>query len=456
MHQQINLTEYNLILNSKRRSGPEVQKHYGMCMHILISRWASRVNSHQLAILMFVFDRTFYHAKMSETVVFDQFLHGMESSKSDEMVFCGLTMSKNTLAMQLKSLCDDDFLHVRACMSADGKAETKPRLYAINCKRLFNLDLADEENPMILREPKQKRVVVQDENAVEVEQIAPRSVLREPKKRAFTPPPNLGGIYIINTDTKVSIVGGASLAERDGKVDVFARMEEVRLQRIAAATARRATRPTSNRKNPADSRAALQSHIDAAMAQYHPTLPRMLMADKPFGVLRKRATEAQLDVQAFLTWAVEFWQMVTSAHERGARRTNQTQSKYVHKPMPAAPDFTTICYRFPYFLQCYRSHVHTEGAGLATRKEDILEKQVAKLSRSLAAAKQDAAGALERERNMRRRARPVRPEEDEATPTPTVARIHRQPIAARPPVDELFDDELPAWDDHPVTTRRTK
>lgn len=466
MLKHLTIADYSRTLNSKSRSGMQIHKHYAQCMHLLVSRWAARITPHQLAILMFVLDRTFYHDKLSETVVFDQFINGMQRSDSDEMVFCGLNMSKNTLTLQLKELTDGDFLHARTCIGVDGKTEIKARLFAINCKKLFNLDIADEENPMILREPKQKRVVARDDFDSEEVERAPVSALKSPRKARATPsnltPPNLGGIYIYNTDTKVSIIGDAARAESSSldssvpttSANVLDRVEQMRKARIDAAQQSRASRPTRTSKgstNNPHSKANVQSIIDSAMSKYHPTLPRITVSEKPLGVLKKRIVAAQMDMENFLGWAIQFWTVTASGHERAARRRAGEESKYVHKPLPAAPDFTTLCYRFPYFASCFRSHLHTESAGLATTAEEQLQRKVEKLQRAVVAAKQDAAGAQTRERNLRRR---MQEEPEEERPAPTTARIRRAPPTARPAINLDNDDDMPlAWDDHPATRK---
>ncbi len=445
---------YRDTLRSKLRTGLNIHRYYGSCMHTLISRWASRVTPHQLAILMFVLDRTFYHDKLSETVVFDQFLNGMQRTDSDEMIFCGLNMSKNTLVLQLKELVDGEYMHALACHGADGKTEIKARLFAINCKKLFNLDIADEENPMILREPKQKRVVQRDDFADNEVTDEPVSRLKLPKQVRRDPPnltpPNLGAIYISNTVTKVTTtVGTAPQAEHRSAVEVLDMVLANRRERLALAQTKRTSSPTKNsaaRNNPY-SKVNVQGMLDSAMASTHPNLPRLVVSEKPLGVLKKRVAEAKIDMEAFLAWAVTFWTVTVSAHERAARRRSGEEGKHVHKPIPAAPDFHTLCYRFPYFAQCFRSHVHTENSGLATTREKQLEETVEKLKRVVTAAKQDVRGAQERERNLRRRV--------QSTPEPVqpVARIRRAaPVAAI----DLDDHEVPKWDDHPAPTRRRK
>ncbi len=447
----VSLNDYKATFGSKRRGGLPIHKYYGMCMHMLVSRWAARVTSNQLAILMFVLDRTLYHDKMSETVVFDQFLHGMQRNDRDEMVFCGLNISLPTLLKQLKELAEGGFLHVVACKDATGRTEIKPRLYAINCKKLFNLDIADEENPMILREPKQKQVAVEREFDTELVENTRVSALKTPRNARATPsrkPPQVfEGIYSNHTVTKVTNIGVASLADDCSGEEVLSIVAAQRQARLDIAHTRRNNRPTKP-VNPL-SKIAVQDAIDCTMARVHPTLPRVVVSEKPLGVLKKRIAEHKIDFDAFITWAIEYWTITASGHERASRRRAGEESKHVHKPIPVAPDFNTLSYRFPYFAACFRSHVHTAAAGLATTKEQELEQKVKKLERAVVAAKQDARGAQERERTIRRTIRtPVAPVE--ATP----ARVRRS--APVPTSINLDDDLPPAWDDHPVATQRRR
>lgn len=446
--------EFAVTLASKRRGGMEIHRHYGACMHTLISRWASQVTPHQLTILMFVLDRTFYHNKLSETIVFDQFLRGMSRTDRDEMVFSGLNMSKNTLVLQLKTLIENDFLHAYACVGRDGKTETHARLFAINCNKLFNLDIADEENPMILREPKKKRVVDATDFDADSAPKTARNVLKTPRNSVSKPPkyspPDLGAIYSIHTDTKVSIVGGASLAEPRLKVDVNSALDNLRSTRLAARAERTANRPTRRSSASATaptSKVNMQALIDAAMSRYHPRLPRVLVTDKPLGVLKKRLLTAEVDLDAFINWAIQFWLTTASSHERGARRrVADGTTKFAYTPIPSAPDFSTLCYRFPYFLAAFRTYLHADAAGMATTREQQLEQKIEKLERVVENTRDAVRSANERARNAtRRRAPPIRQVqvEDEE---PATVRTRRAPAARRAVLDD--DDLPPAWGDH--------
>jgi hypothetical protein len=448
--------EYKSILASRLRGNALLHRQYHTAMHTLISRWANRFTPHQLMIVMFVLDRTFYHDKLSETVVFDQFLHGMQRQSHDEMVFSGLNISLPTLLKQLKTLAEDDVLHVRACFGRDGKTEVKPRIYAINCKKLFNLNIADERNPMILREPKQKKQVEHDDSEGEIVQTKSSISLKVSKKvrqnGAQTPPKDFEGIYIHNTDTKVSIVGGAALAEPRTKIDPLAVVAKMRQQRMERAATQRSTRTATRASNP-HGQANVQDMIDTAMHAYLPTLPRMVVAAKPLGVLKKRIAEAKIDMAEFIDWAVRYWTTTVSQHERANRgRIGEGDRTHTHKPLPAAPDFTTMCYRFPYFASCYRSHLIAAASGHATSREEQLKQQVEKLKRTVTHVRQEAQGAHERERNLRRRVQATSaPAAPEARPTPT--RIRRTPVAAT--ALALDDDPLPTWEEA-QNKRRTK
>lgn len=449
--------EYAITLKSKRRGGMEIHRHYGACMHLLVSRWAAKVTPHQLVILMFVLDRTFYHSKLSETIVFDQFLHGMARTDRDEMVFCGVNMSKNTLAIQLKSLVDDDFLHAYACIGRDGKTETQARLFAINCKKLFNLDIADEENPMILREPKAKRVVQHDDFDAAPAQKAAVGGLKTPRHTRSTPsknsPPNLGAIYTDNDTTKVVYVGGAAPAEPQQKIDPLERVAALRKQREEARAARTAKRPTStgmralkaDRSNPY-SKANVQALLDTAMRTHLPTMPRVIATDKPLGVLKKRMAVAGVALDEFIDWAIKFWMTTAAQHERAARKRSSDagSGKYAHKPLPTAPDFNALCYQAPYFLACYRSFLVADAAGLATTREQQLEQKVQKLERAVAVVRDEARSAQTRERNLRRTMRAAPPAEEAPARPARITRTAR-PVAATHVLDD--DMNLPSWDE---------
>lgn len=455
---ELDYTQYKAVLQSPHRGSRQLTEFYREGMHLLVSRWARRVNSHQFAIMAFIFDRTFYHSKIGETIVFEQFRNGAVMHDRNEMLYGGIDISVPTLLKQLKALAEDDYIHIAACRNADGN-ETKPRIYAINCKKLFNLDIADEDLPMILREPKQKKATSAHDSYDENEPEVAESKLRTPRNRVGTPskipPKNFEGIYSINTDTKVSIIGGASHAEPGRAIGILERLEADRNARLAAAAERRANAPRRGRSLPASSpysRANVQNLIDSNMAQHHPNLPRMLVNDKALGVMKKRMAERELELESFLSWAIKFWRTTASGHERAARRRAGEERNHMHKPMPDAPDFNTLSYRLPYFASCYATYVQAEASGLATSREEVLERQVDKLRRQVENKTQEVRSAQERERNMRRRARTA-PVEDEAPPVAQRIRTTRPVNLDAAP--ELDDDLPPAWGELNITRRRT-
>ena len=448
MLKPVDLAAYESTLRSKRRGGIDLHRHYPAMMHQLVARWAKKLAPHQTLILLFVLDRTMYHGKLSETIAFDQFLGGMARSDRDEMVFNGLNMSKNTLVLHLKELVNSDLLHACACIGADGRTEIRPRLFAINCKKLFNLDIADEENPMILREPKAKKQATVEENDQDDLPEGARKLLKTPRKAAVeapkNTPPNLGGIYTDHRITKVIHFGDAAPAEQPKKVSVVEAMENLRATREALKAQRpasRTTRRTATAKLPqSNSMAHIQTLFDTAMQTYHRTLPRVLVAAKPFGVFRKRLAEMQIEAEPFIDWAVKAWMTTAQAHARGARRNLDGDRRHSYTAIPAAPDFSTLAYRLPYFAAAYRSYLQAERIGAATDREGMLERKVEKLERKVRAAQDDARSAQERERAARRRSRSIPP--DTTAPT-RPARIAR-PV----PTASLLDDDLPpSWDE---------
>jgi hypothetical protein len=370
----------------------------------------------------------------------------------DERVFNGLNMSKNTLVLHLKELVNGDFLHACACLAADGKTEIRPRLFAINCKKLFNLDIADEENPMILREPKAKKVVEVAED--DQDNLAPsaRKLLKTPKKLAVeapkNTPPNLGGIYTDNRITKVIHFGDAAHAEHPKKVSIADALENLQATRAALKAQRPASRPTRTTRSAAAqsnnpySRVSVQGKLDELMQQYHPALPRVIVTDKALGVMRKRMADAGIERDDFLDWAIKMWMTTSQAHARGARR-NIGEARRSYAPLPAAPDFNTLAYRLPYFLAAYRSYVQAERIGAATNREEMLERKVEKLERKVQSAQDEVRSARERERAVRRRPRVT--EVPEEAPPVRPARIARR----APVTTTLLDDDLPlAWDEY--------
>lgn len=417
-------------------------KVYRRAVHSIVSQLGKELSTSEMSVLLFVADRTLFYSNLSATITKDQFSKGMHRTDTGEMIFSGINISEMTLAKCINSLVARGLLHVGVCTNADEKSETRVRIYAINCKSLINIDIMDEEKPMVLRIPREKKV-------------------------GATPPLKLGDIYTHSSDTKVSHIGGSATdsgiriprMQTTTKPRATATPIQANIRdRVAAlqqqGTARKAEFIATAKATPGSqlTKASMQAIINPLMADFFPALPTMRVTDKPFGKLRKDLKIQPLpDFAGFLHYVISSWEQIASDHARAGKRQAAQGLRQTYSPMPNSPDFTTLAYRFTYFLKCYNSHV-TQNTQLGTvdqRKDEEAER----LRRQIAQLREENASHVQVARKARMaQQRAPRPVPIREVPPPTIRSLRTPP--ARPAVDIMDDLEIPTWDQHTRSTRR--
>lgn len=144
----------------------------------------------------------------------------------------------------------------------------------------------------------------------------------------------------------------------------------------------------------------LQELLNKAMKDYLPTLPRVVVTQKPFNVFRKRVIEAKIDVAKFIDFSIRSWTTLSSQSQRAYLRC---QGNRKGTPLPEAPTFSSFAYRLPYFLAAY-ANVLTRGGALG-KNQDPYEAEIARLKAQLATSKQETAEARDLLRGERVRSR---------------------------------------------------
>ena len=129
------------------------------------------------------------------------------------------------------------------------------------------------------------------------------------------------------------------------------------------------------------SMASLQFQFDDLMAKYHPTLGRVLVTAKEFGLLRKRITAQKLyNTDHFFDWLIRSWRTIAMQQNELQVRQMRDGGK-TYEAIPMAPNMKTIAFKFPYFAKVYISNL----AGRTVTATDPRDLKIVALEKALAA-----------------------------------------------------------------------
>lgn len=131
---------------------------------------------------------------------------------------------------------------------------------------------------------------------------------------------------------------------------------------------------------------SLQALLDQGMSDYCPSLPRIIVTQKPFSVFKKRLAAAGIELAPFVTYCLREWGAL-AAQNRAAflKDPSKTQKG---TPLPAAPSFATLAYRMPYFIAAFANSL-TTGGGAAAKTVDPKDLEIARLRAKLEASEQE-------------------------------------------------------------------
>lgn len=166
----------------------------------------------------------------------------------------------------------------------------------------------------------------------------------------------------------------AAVQRSDSIAEVLTKAHEV-TTRVATARVVAAKAGDLTAKN-------LQALLDQSMREFLPTLPRMIVTAKAFGVFRKRVQASNIDLAKFVTFCIREWSTLAAQNRMAFVRDPSKAQK--GSPIPPGPSFSVWAYRLPYFIAAYGS---TEAIGARLVKGDSpdaarikrLEAEVAKL-----------------------------------------------------------------------------
>lgn len=144
---------------------------------------------------------------------------------------------------------------------------------------------------------------------------------------------------------------------------------------------------------------SLQALLDTLMQKYHPSLPRMVVTQKPFAVMRRRIKESQLAVREFLEFALREWTTLATQNRMALLRNPDKAKK--GSPLPEAPSFSNLAYRMPYFVAAFANNKSRSTSQIQADEKDA---EIARLRSRVAAVEEERRVAVSL---VRRRNRPL-------------------------------------------------
>lgn len=350
---------------------------------VLMARWAKELGQAKVAVFTAIVHMTLANGRAACELPISVFDKGNTDSEECP-VFSGLGMSLNSARTHLDGLCEDDFIDVYRILAKESKTEASARVVEINFKKLFS--------------PKEIALA-----GIKMGLYTPSKFWRGPYEyihRYFVPSLSSLGLDKSNlfpTGFAASVEAGEvattqthakTMLPTPKKQRVVKQHEESTLAVItrvtqssmAARQARAATASTGSLD-----KQGLQALIDTAMQAYLPHLPRVLVTDKPFSVLRKRLKESRLEnLSDFIDYTIRSWYSIATQN-KAAHRKDPTKRER-GESMPSSPNFLTLAYKFPYFLAVYSNHLMDTSKEATTKTATerhvvVLETQLQQLRR---------------------------------------------------------------------------
>lgn len=473
----VSAREFTVLAAEKENIDAARLDYFAPVMAALVARWVSEMDSGALSVLIWIAGRTLLHGKAADRISYQEFISGVVDP--DMVHIAPLPMTLNTVKKHVQRLCDDGFLNIYHCTSADGKALKDARMFEIDCKKILDPTELQARNCRILVDPREISGGKSGENS------GGRGVKKRQAMSNFDICP-IDNIYINNIDNlsnneldKSSFLS-ARCASPKVALKSISKNESPESPTPMLSTGRKKTPGRAARPAPWSSdkiadvlqtlqgiherrqteRAAaavagqmttknVQSLIDKAMAEYLPELPRVIVSVKPLGVFKKRiASYGIKDIEDLIVFCVREWTTL-AAQNRVAFIRNPDKARQ-GTPLPDAPSFTDLAYRLPYFIAAYRNQrAVITGKEKAVTRETAQEAEIKRLKARLAEAEQEKQTMI----GIVRRAKAAQAARREETPPPAPRAARRTSIPA------VIDDNWtpPEWEeDSSFTPSRTR
>lgn len=202
---------------------------------------------------------------------------------------------------------------------------------------------------------------------------------------------------------------------------------------LAQAKTKAADRATSTKAKTAagaTDKQTMQNYLNELMREFYPKQPRLVVTDKPLGVMRKRLSSYGItDYRELLRFSISEWSEIAKKNRQGFTRKILSGAKVT--PMAEYPSFAELAYRLPYFITIFNSGTYTPASEVEDNEKERLRNRIASLEREVAGTKE----------RLRRTVRP-------AAPAAEPSAVIRRPVTKRAatPTKSSTEWTPPAWE----------
>lgn len=405
--------QFSVLVAEKEVEIPARCRYVGLIMVAYFTKWITELDTQAQSVFLCLVGKTVALGREAALLSMKHFSESHEIMRDGgEIVSLGaLNMVRNTIKDRLQWLADNNFISTYCTGQGKKISQNEPRLYEINFKRMLTYDGCTAENYKGMLDTEQ--LVIQEKQARLAQKIGNRCHGMTPSAQklsnrchGMTPDPYINtyidNIYmykslssnvvptvfdasgdIIDFSEKVAEKGEGSLksisipkkaralpVRIDSIEGVLAtakvKRTEVAATRIAQATAGKVTI------------ASIQATLDSAMRDCYPTLPRLIVTAKAFGVLRKRLESATVhNIPEFINFSIREWTLI-AGRNRAAFLRNPSKAQQ-GSPLSSAPTFNELAFKLPYFLSVYSQSLSTAVTGKEASSDARVERLQAKL-----------------------------------------------------------------------------
>jgi hypothetical protein len=364
----IDTARYAVFKFQKQRYSKDLLRHFFPLFSAIFGEEGKGLCAIKRSILCFILRLTYGSGREGAQVYGYQFEKGVVKRGTSELITSGLGMNVRTRKKHMMELVAQGFLTIYVARNEGQEHESDARIFEINCKKLGVEGVQIYTPPGCKTAPHHrdinriaKAIHPADGGSGRVEEFndGDTDMLKEPKKGRWQAP---------------------AQAESGATV----------VQRVQATAIARVTRRVESAQAKAPhqlSTEELQALLDSTMRQYAPNAQRVMVTQREHGSWRKRLREnPPADFGDFLSWTVRNWGEVSSQSRKAMKRRAETGQTVRGTPIPMAPSFSTLVYRYPYFLAAYASFKAERTTGM---REEADDKRVKSLEAQVAAHKRD-------------------------------------------------------------------
>jgi len=413
--------EYTAVIKDKEDIISARLEYGSLFLSVVARELVCTLDPSAISILLWLANRTILVGKAAERVPYREFLEGIEGD--DEQFIKPLQLSLPTIRKHLKALIESDIVHAHCVKSRASGAENDSRMFEINVKKIANTCDVEGRNLRLLvaieaKVIEEKRLKVEERVAraakktgtppiknfhtsscnIHVLPSAMHTNLRLDKSNQLLSPVFDTAMVAAEIQTKNSV--GMHNLPAPKKPRPVGPAHDTAMEAIASATkasvVRRVARVAAAVSGEINT-ANLQAMLDTCMKVHHPELPRIIVTERAFGVMKKRIRAAELpDLRDFIEFCIREWTILHLQNRAAFIRDPGRYSK--GSVLPEAPSFSPLAYRLPYFIAAYANR----RGNLNISKKTGDQQRIAELESALATERQTSRNTLEVMRRTRR------------------------------------------------------